>query len=146
MADYVARASWLHSDVLIPEAVAEELRASRFEYVHDTLDENPWLQVRTPAKAADPALRAAQDAGEAEAIALALEARSPLLIDERRGRRVATAVDGLEVWGTLGMFGSCPQGSARWPLAPLLAQVITSGDHLSQELIRETLRAVGELV
>lgn len=63
----------LYSQVLIPEAVAAELKASRFESVRDIVDKNPWLQVRAAAKPVDPALYAALDTGEAQAIALALE-------------------------------------------------------------------------
>lgn len=65
----------------------------------------PWLRV---AAAADQnrvqELREDLDAGEAEAIVLAIERRADLLlVDERRGRRTATAA-GLTVTGLLGVL------------------------------------------
>ena len=135
----------LYTEVIVPEAVAGELRASRFEFVHDILDRNDWLHVRAPVHPPDPALSAALDAGEAAALALALELKAPVLIDERRGRRVATAIYGLEVRGTLGTLIRARQAQLIGPLAPLLERLVQRGDHLNQDLIRETLRAVGEL-
>jgi uncharacterized protein len=135
----------LYPEVLLPEAVAVELKASRFEIVHEILDENPWLQVRRAAKPVDPALHAALDDGEAEAIALALEVRSPLLIDELRGRRIAASIYGIDVRGTLGTLVRARNAQLIGPLSPLLERLVARGDHLGQELIREALRAVGEL-
>ncbi len=135
----------LYAEVIVPEAVAAELRASRFESVHEILDRNDWLHVRAPTRPPDPALQAALDAGEAAALALALELGAPVLIDERRGRRVATAIYGLEVRGTLGTLVRARRARLVGPLTPLLDKLVRRGDHLSQELIRETLRSVGEL-
>lgn len=134
----------LYAEVLVPVVVAEELSASRFEHVHQILAGNPWLCVQATAQAPDLALRAALDAGEAAAITLALERHAPLLIDERRGRRIAATVYGLDVRGTLGTLVRARKANLLGPLAPLLAMLVAQGDHLGQALIRETLRATGE--
>lgn len=134
----------LYAEVLLPEAIADELRGSRFESVHDLIEKHSWLQVRALATQPDPALRAALDAGEAAAIALAIARKAPLLIDERRGRRVAATVYGLDVRGTLGTLVRARKSQLIGPLAPVLERLLARGDHLGQELIAETLRAVGE--
>jgi len=134
----------LYTDVLVPDVVADELKSSRFESVHQLLAKNPWLHVRATTNAVDLALRAALDAGEAAAITLALELHAPLLIDERRGRRIATTIYGLEVRGTLGTLVRARKANLVGPLAPLLSQLVARGDRLGEELIREALRAVDE--
>src|SRR5205823_2843711 len=75
----------LFTEVVIPSAVRDELIRS-----HSSLP--PWLKVevvRNPTKAARFARTV--DIGEAEAIELALELHADrLLIDERKGRRLAS--------------------------------------------------------
>ena len=86
----------LFDEVVIPEAVAGELRRS-----HPVLP--GFIQVaRVKHRDAADRLRRELDEGEAEAIALMLENRGEiLLIDERRGRRVAQR-EGVAVIGLLG--------------------------------------------
>ena len=83
--------------VVIPEAVAEELAVS-----HLALP--PWIRtmcVRDPQSAAE--LRNQLDAGESEAIALAVELGADfLLIDEKLGRAAAKRA-GLTTIGILGV-------------------------------------------
>ena len=84
----------LYRQVLIPSAVYEELTF----YKHDLptmidLASAPWLIV-APAQDRNRVqeLREDLDPGEAEAIVLAIERGADLLlVDERRGRRTATA-------------------------------------------------------
>jgi hypothetical protein len=47
--------------------------------------------------------------------------------------------------GTLGTLVRARKADLVGPLGPMLAQLVARGDHLGQDLIRETLRAVGEL-
>ena len=94
----------LFRDVLVPpEVVGEALRGQRSGAweIQRALDEGT-LQVR---EAAEPGrFRAQLDPGESSALALAVElAAELLLIDERRGRRVAQA-EGIAVIGTLGVL------------------------------------------
>lgn len=89
--------------VTIPTSVLEELRVQEnlpgSKKIRDALDDK-WLQVQA---AQDSALlrmlKRELDAGEAEAIALALETRSQwLLLDESEARRIAKDL-GLKVTG-----------------------------------------------
>jgi predicted nucleic acid-binding protein len=95
----------LYARILVPAAVCEELSQPRTpEAVRLWMSHPPfWLEVISPASPPDPAL-SHLDAGEAQAIALALERRADLLlIDERDGTATALA-RGLTVTGTLGVL------------------------------------------
>jgi predicted nucleic acid-binding protein len=75
--------------------VYEELTVSKRDLpLTIDLGSKPWLIVATAKdQSRVQELRKDLDAGEAEAIVLALERRADLLlVDERRGRRTATAV------------------------------------------------------
>jgi uncharacterized protein len=88
----------LFGDISIPDAVLQEVRSVQLSAVR-------WI---VPSRVESPllsrALEAELDRGEAEAIALAVELRADLLLmDERRGRRLATGF-GLKVLGVLGIL------------------------------------------
>lgn len=96
----------LYKQVLIPPAVHSELIASHLTPAMDLACKS-WLTIATPKdekRVRD--LRDELDPGEAEAIVLALEREAELLlVDERRGRRIAAAL-GLPITGLLGV-GRC---------------------------------------
>jgi predicted nucleic acid-binding protein len=90
--------------VLIPEAVHRELQSTEApDPIKRFLAEDPdWLEVRATPEIA-PALRHL-DAGEREAISLALSiGADSVLLDERKGRQAARE-QGLRVSGTLGLI------------------------------------------
>jgi predicted nucleic acid-binding protein len=93
----------LFSAVFIPPAVAAELSSESAPAAVMALMRTPppWLKIISP-KHVDHSL--GLDAGETEAIALALELGiKPILIDERKGRRIATQ-HGLLTLGTLAVL------------------------------------------
>ena len=88
----------LFDRVVIPPAVEKELRCA-----HATLPS--WIEVFAPQRIPPSILDGGLDAGETEAIALALELHpDTLLIDERLGRRLAQR-HGLAVTGLLELLG-----------------------------------------
>ncbi len=94
----------LFGSVILPPAVAGELsHAATPEVVRQWLAAGPgWLQVQTPQRM-DPTLEMA-DAGERQAISLALELRADLLLaDDRKARRAAME-RGLAVTGAVGVL------------------------------------------
>jgi len=129
----------LFKEVLIPEAVARELRRS-----HPSLP--PWLRIVAARNAQQiRSLLESVDEGEAEAILLAEEVKADfLLIDERRGRRLAQQ-RGLPVLGLLGLVLI----AKRRALIPSARQLLLrlhqeAGIFLDPDLRERALRTVGE--
>jgi predicted nucleic acid-binding protein len=83
------------------------------------------------------------DQGEAEAIALAAEPGAVVLIDERRGRKVA-ASRGIEITGTAAVLVSARLNGHIDPLGPHLETLSQSGYRLSRSLIDAVLEKCGE--
>lgn len=89
-------------------------------------------------------LAAAVDKGEASAIALALEMTDCLLIiDDLKGRKLARRL-GLTITGTLGVLIQAKQNGYISMLKPLLDKAQHTDFRLSEQLVQETLKEVGE--
>jgi len=129
----------LFGDVVIPSAVEAELVRS-----HPTLP--TWLRVQ-PLQDAAKAGRYAQsvDRGEAEALALAEELHADhLLIDERKGRRLAQQ-HGVPVVGLLGVVLLAKRAQLIPSARALLNRLDQdAGIYLTDELKNSALKTVGE--
>lgn len=104
-----------------------------------------WLRV-TPVQHPRQAqlLALTLDWGEASAIALALEQPGSLLIiDERRGRRVAQQLQ-LDTTGTLGILLRAKQEGHLVALRPLVEAIATTNFRLSPGLVQLVLEQAGE--
>jgi hypothetical protein len=116
----------LYQQVLIPSAVSLELSDSRNDLPPAVdLASMPWLII---ASATDrnrvQELREELDAGEAEAIVLAIERRADiLLVDERRARKTATAA-GLAVTGLIGVVARAKRDGLIDLAKPVLDELI----------------------
>lgn len=137
----------LYSTLLIPDAVWYEVvdkglnRPGALEVRNSS-----WIQTRTVQnRVLVKALRQDLDAGEAEAIALALERHADLLImDEHWGRRTAQYFD-LSVIGSVGVLVSAKkQGLINFlkPELDNLRQV--AGFRLSEAVYQQVLRDAQE--
>ena len=96
----------LFGRVIIPLAVQDELKsAGAPALIGEMLRRSGgWLDVVSAPPVSDPIL-AGLDAGEKEAIGLAVKMKAGLvLLDEARGRRAASEHFGLPVTGTLGVL------------------------------------------
>ncbi len=128
----------LFGEVLIPPKVAQELRHCRTPAaVRDWLATAPnWLKVQAPSRV-DLALPV--DAGEGEAICLALEVGArALLIDDRKGRTTAGRL-GLAVIGTLGILDAASKRGLV-DLATVIDRLRHSNARLDPELLTTLLR------
>lgn len=137
----------LYQQVLIPSAVSLELSDSRNDLPPAVdLASMPWLIV---ASATDrnrvQELREELDAGEAEAIVLAIERRADiLLVDERRARKTATAA-GLAVTGLIGVVARAKRDGLIDLAKPVLDELIqTARFWIGPDLYREVLQKLGE--
>jgi hypothetical protein len=104
-----------------------------------------WLQVRNVVDSeVVHSIQIELGAGEAEAIALALELDGALLlIDELRGRKYATHM-GLEVIGTFGILIAAKRDGILPAVKPLVDALIKSGFYASESLYTKTLLLAGE--
>jgi predicted nucleic acid-binding protein len=83
--------------------------------------------------------------GEAEAIALSVRRHADLLlIDERKGRRIATLAYKLRVKGTAGVLVLAKRRGLVPAVRPLLETMRTGGYYLAESLIDLAAREVGE--
>lgn len=83
------------------------------------------------------------DAGEISALALALELKQPVLMDERLGRQVA-ALHHIAVVGSAGILLAAKQKGLVPAIAPLLRQWQEWGYFLSPTLLTVVLERAGE--
>jgi predicted nucleic acid-binding protein len=104
-----------------------------------------WIEERPLAQpAAAQVLRGVLDAGESEAIALALELKaSRLLMDERAGRRLAQGL-GLFVTGTLGVLYMAKRQGRLAAIRPLIDALIQGGFRVAPQLYERVIADAGE--
>jgi predicted nucleic acid-binding protein len=127
--------------VVIPPAVRTELRQGRGRpgaHVH----KHAWVEVRTPDVVMVSKVRRefAGGAGETEALALALELNSGVVIDEKRARKYADR-RGLIYTGVLGILSAThSRGLAERSLAQDLQVLEQSGMRLSETIKADFVR------
>lgn len=151
----LARAGYLdmlravHGEIIIPDAVFNEITvAGAGEPGALEVNTAAWIRRRAALDARlVTALGLELDAGEAEAIALAIECNADLiLLDERAGRHAAQRM-GLTVTGTLGVLIAAKDRSHLTSLRPVLDALRTeAGFWISDALYVEVLSAAGEQV
>lgn len=136
----------LFGEVVIPEAVQTEVaRSGKDRPGTKRFSDAAWLRVEPVSEpTAVRLLRDTLDAGESEAIVLALECEDALLLmDEAPGRRVANA-RGLSLSGTLGILILAKERGKVDQVAPLLHRLVDNGFHISEVLYRSVLEQAGE--
>jgi hypothetical protein len=140
----------LYGCIIIPKAVYNEM-AGVGKPVPGAIEVQtlPWIQTQEVADSNQVTeIQANQeniDLGEAEAIILALELKADLLLmDERRGRAVATSY-GLNVAGLLGVLLQAKRKGLVPSVKPLIDQLIKQVDfRVSNQLYATVLQAAGE--
>lgn len=136
----------LYDEVLVPPAVASELQHPRATLAALDIQHLSFIRIQAPAdRALVNSLAVELDAGESEAIALAIEVRADgILMDEKAGRRAARQ-RGLIVTGVLGVLVAGKREGCIDAVAPLLDKLQRElGFFISPSLRAETLRQAGE--
>lgn len=134
----------LFSEIIIPSAVYNEVavkgagRLGANEIANGVND--GWVHVKDVlATSVLAALKVDLDEGESEAIALALEQHTDLLLmDERKGRAKAKAL-GLEVTGTIGILVLARGKGMACDLRSELEQLRNYGFRISDSLIQQIM-------
>jgi len=145
----IGRLSLLHDVVgvlTIPHAVYEELVGRGHERPGAAeVAQGTWIHPRTVRDIAAVAhLPSILHTGEREAIILATELHAQLLIDERRGREMATA-RGLEVFGSLRILGEAKRSGVIPAVRPIIQELLDAGYWIDEErVIHVFLEEMGE--
>lgn len=134
----------LYGSIAIPEAVLSEVEQGREKGYYQNLNSVEWVHILPLQNKELMTGLSGLDAGEAEAIALAIETEAPLIIlDEKLGRERAKA-HGLKVTGTLGVLLRARCEGLIDRLAPLLFELMEKDVWLDGRLVSEVLRRAGE--
>lgn len=136
----------LYTTVLVPEAVWREVtEAGAGRPGARELVSTSWTTRVTLDPPPDRLLTEELGAGEAEAIALAVQHEARLLLmDDRRARRVAELAYGLRVKGVAGILVAAKREGIISAVRPLLEMMRVHGYYLSPRLIERACREAGE--
>lgn len=128
----------LYGQIVIPEAVFDEYQVGRQRYPNTPdLASLNWILVQHAPY--NPAIPIALDAGEAEAIALALALHARIvLLDEKRGRRVAQRLH-VTIAGSLTVLLEAKSQGSIPAVAPIVDQMIAQGRRISPTLRQHIL-------
>lgn len=137
----------LYGQIRIPVAVQREVVASGGGRAGaEDVATSDWVSV-VPVQdhAVVRLLRERLDAGESEAVALALELQADLLlIDEARGRRVAET-QGLNKTGVIGTLVAAKESGLVPAVTPLLDGLRARGFHMDERLYDTARQLAGEI-
>ena len=137
----------LYGHVLVPEAVMAEMGASGADAGEFMLISRlHWIETREVSnRPVVSSLLLELDLGEAEAIALAMEAKADLLLmDERRGRKAASHL-GLQVLGLLGVLMDAKHRGFADEIKPILdALILKAGFWINKQLYSLVIETAGE--
>lgn len=104
-----------------------------------------WLEVVPLPEPCDADLASQLDPGEAAVLTLAHRLReAEVLIDERKGRRLAERRYGLRILGTGGLLLRAKAAGLIPGVQPVLAGMKANGYHLSDRLVGAICQAAGE--
>lgn len=135
----------LFPEVIVPEEVRQELMATDSP---DHIQLEKMLErarVLPPQAKPDPLLQAELDVGEAAVISVAQQrGLSSVILDERKARRVASQVYGLQVKGTAGLLLEAKSRGLIESVGPYLEGMIRGGYFLGPRLVAACLAAAKE--
>ncbi|MBW1692031.1 MAG: DUF3368 domain-containing protein [Deltaproteobacteria bacterium] len=132
--------------VAIPEAVHKEIleggpiNAGLLNY-----RKAEWIKVVTLSKPVDPLLRTSLDSGEAAVIGLARELNAnPVLIDERKARKIARTIYGLHVIGSARVLVEAKKRGLLDNVGAALQAMRDGGYWISDSIVDAALKQAGE--
>jgi len=135
----------IYKEIIIPEAVYEELEKGKHKYYVDFSDES-WIKIfKVRNKNLINQFQDELDKGEAEAIALAIEISADLLlIDEKFGRKIAEK-ENIKISGTIGVLLKAKKLGIINEVKPLLYELIKKGNYYKDSFIKIVLNHAGEI-
>jgi len=134
----------LYSEIIVPNAVYEEVQEGRNKTYYKDLNQFQWIQIREVVDRNSLKFFYDLDTGEAEAIVLAKEIKAQLLIiDEKLGRYYASQA-GLKITGTLGVLIKAKNAGFIKQVKPLLIELTQKEVWISENLIDEVCKLTNE--
>jgi uncharacterized protein len=138
--------SGLFEKVLVPEAVRDEIEAGSLSKLRfaDLSASAANLQV-LPNPPVDPLLAKMLDQGEAAVVLLAQrEGGLPVLLDERKGRKIAGDIFGLPVIGTAGLLIKAKRAGLIPHVGTALDRMIAAGYYIHDRIRNQAIELAGE--
>ena len=139
-AELLEKLNLLFQRIIVPPSVMRELSVKEKEYFQGL----SFLSVEEPRdRRLVLVLKTIVDEGEAEAITLALEKNSLLIIDDLKGRKAARRL-GLEIIGTLGVLKAMKLKGIIREVKPFIERLREKGFYISDDLVNKLLSDIGE--
>lgn len=129
--------------ITVPEAVWREITCDMTKPGAAEIRGATWIRRGDVDSHAANLLRAYTDAGEAEAIALALQTRQLLLLDDRRARKIAEGL-GVDLVGSVGVLLTAKRQGLVESVRDTLDDLLSAGLRLSDSLRQAALEEAGE--
>ena len=133
--------------IAIPEEVRHEVLQGRTAGGKQAMWTEPeWISVRSLSKPIDPLLKTLLHSGEASVVSLAQELRANfVLLDERKARRIARTVYGLEVIGSARVLVEAKRRALIDKVGDAIKMMQDGGYWISEAVLKEALHQVGEI-
>lgn len=104
-----------------------------------------WIMIDTTTDTLDPLLQTVLDPGEAGTIQVALRSKADyVLIDERKGRKIARNIYGLNVIGTAGLLVEAKHRGLVSSVSYSLQKMKESGYWIHTDIVRAAVKAAHE--
>jgi predicted nucleic acid-binding protein len=136
----------LFDEVLVPDAVQKEIVQGGVKLAGlESFQRAQWIRIVAPIQH-DVLLAALLDTGEAAVITLAREQGIPVvLIDERKARKVARDVYGLQPVGTARILIEAKKKTLLPEIGSSLEALRREGYWIHEDIVRAALREAGEI-
>ncbi len=132
----------LFEKITIPTAVYKEITAKEQEKI--IFDKIDWIKKRNIKNTQENVLlEKLIDKGEAEAIILAKELKTTLLLDDAKARKYAKLLN-VEVIGTLGLLKIAKNRGVIPSVKKVISDMLAEGYYIEDKLITQILEDVGE--
>lgn len=136
----------LFEKIIIPEAVHFELlEGGATQAGISSYQQATWVDVQPLTAPLDPLLDKVLDTGEASVIQLAREYQVPVLIDERKGRKIAREIYQLQVVGTARILVEAKRHKLLDNVQEVLTQMKNNGYRIHETIVSYILKEAGEL-
>ncbi len=137
----------LFDEVLVPEAVQKEIErgGTKLSGLED-FRRADWIRIVPLKEKRDPLLESLLDIGEAAVISLAREQKATLvLIDERKARKVARDIYGLQPIGTARILVEAKRHNLLSDIAFQFQKLRREGYWIHDSIVERALREAGEI-